>query len=50
MSFGTSVEYSARHDVGGKNLPIRQHVGLNDEHINGMVERLGDEIIKQLEQ
>jgi phage gpG-like protein len=48
MSFGTSVEYSERHDVGGPNLPIRQHVGLNDEHINGMVDRLADEITKQL--
>lgn len=49
MSFGTSVEYSARHDVGGARLPIRRHVGLTDEHVNDMVERLGDEIIKQLQ-
>jgi phage gpG-like protein len=48
MSFGSAVEYSAKHDVGGPNLPIRRHVGLTDEHVNKMVENLGDEIIKQL--
>jgi phage gpG-like protein len=48
MSFGTSVEYSEIHDRGTSRIPIRQHVGLNDEHINGMVDRLADEITKQL--
>jgi phage gpG-like protein len=48
MTFGTSVEYSEIHDRGTGRIPIRQHVGLNEEHINGMVDRLADEITKQL--
>jgi phage gpG-like protein len=53
MSFGTSVEYSAIHDTDhrtseGHFVPARRHVGLTDEHVNKMVENLGDEIIKQL--
>lgn len=48
MTFGTSVEYSAAHDRPRGNIPARRHVGLNEEHVNGMVERLADEIVKQL--
>lgn len=41
LGFGSDVEYS-RYNAN------RPHVGINDQHLTGMVERVADHVIKQL--
>lgn len=45
MSFGTGSEYSAYHQEGTANLPIREHVGVSDEVVDAMSEQTADHII-----
>lgn len=48
IAFGTTVEYSMHHDQARGNIPARRHVGINDRHLDGMVNRVADHIIKEL--
>lgn len=48
LAFGTAVEYSARHDQTRGRVPARRHVGINEQHLDGMVNRLADHIVNEL--
>jgi phage gpG-like protein len=53
LKFGTFVEYSGFHDRDrlsgrGNIIPARPHVGLTEQHVNGMINRLADHIITEL--
>jgi hypothetical protein len=48
LTFGTSVPYAVYNDQGTERIPARPHVGMNDQFLDAMVERLADYQIKQL--
>lgn len=48
LSFGTAVEYSMFHDVERDNIPARRHVGINERHLDAIVERAVDYVIAEL--
>lgn len=48
LKFGSFVEYGPYHDVASGNRPARRHVGINEQHLTGMVERVADHVINQL--
>lgn len=48
MKFGTDVEYSGYNDQGTSRIPARPHIGMDDKHLDGMVERTLDYTIKEL--
>jgi hypothetical protein len=49
LRFGAFVEYGPYHDVPGPyGRPARRHVGINEDHLDGMVKRLADHVVKEL--
>lgn len=48
LKFGTSVEYAGYNDQGTSRIPARPHIGMDDKHLDGMVERTLDYAIKEL--
>lgn len=48
MLFGTSVEYSIFHTEGGSRLPRREHVGLNEQYVDELANRVADATVEKL--
>lgn len=48
LGFGTTVEYSLPNDQGTDHIPARPHIGMNEKHLDGMVERVADYALDQL--
>lgn len=48
LLFGTQVEYSIFHQMGGGRLPQREHVGINDETCQGVVDAIADAVVETL--
>ena len=48
MTFGSLVPYGPFHDRDRGRIPARRHVGINDEHLDGMTERAADFTLKEL--
>lgn len=46
--FGTNVEYSGLHDEATWNRPARRHVGINEQFLDGFVDRLLQYTINEL--
>lgn len=49
LVFGTDVPYAATHQYGSGKVPARPPVGIADDKIDAMVDRIADGIIKQFE-
>ena len=48
LTFGTSDFKSIFHTEGTSRMPAREHVGVNDEQVDGMVERVADFTVELL--
>lgn len=48
LGFGTAVEYALYNDQGTNRIPARPHIGINEKHLDGMVERVADYAVAQL--
>lgn len=48
LKFGTAVEYAGYNDQGTGRIPARPHIGMDDKHLDGIVERTLDYTLKQL--
>lgn len=48
LIFGTSVPYSIFHDVGTERLPIREHVGMDEQTLDKLVNALADATVEGL--
>lgn len=48
LAFGTSVFYSMFHTTGTSRMPRREHVGMNMEQVDGLANRVADDLVRQL--
>lgn len=48
LTFGTSRDYSRYHDRPSGNRPARRHVGTNEQHVDGIAERVADRTVEAL--
>ena len=48
LTFGTTVPYATYNDQGTERIPARPHVGMNEQFLDAVVERLADYQLKQL--
>jgi phage gpG-like protein len=48
LAFGSLVPYGPSHDESVGNRPARRHVGINEQYLDKMVERVADYTVKEL--
>lgn len=46
--FGSAVEYGAYHDTPAGSRPARRHVGVNEQHLEHIANRMADYAINEL--
>lgn len=48
LGFGSTRPYAAIQQFGTPKIPARPHTGLNEKHVDGMVDRVADYTVKKL--
>ncbi len=48
LLFGTDVEYSIFHQEGTAKMPARPHVGTTEDVVDRLMNRIADDVVKQL--
>lgn len=49
LAFGTDVPYSVFHDADSGSRPARRHVGVDDQFVTKMANRIADAVVKGLQ-